>query len=213
MSLRFPLSSFALLPLLPLLALPALGCSSTTTPPATSGGNPCHPTGGASYPKSGCGTNKGQLIDDYSWTGRLAGISSPVTTLDLHDYYNPDGSKPGKFMFITVSAFWCQACKDEAKQLNGVLTTYGPKGVVIVTDIAQKLDKRPADATDVDTWIQTYALNTSVVTDPDFVLQTFFDPSTMPLDLIVDLKTMQIVFKTIGSALPDVTAFLDSVTK
>lgn len=176
------------------------------------GAAPCHPQAGALYPSNGCGVTKGALIDDYTWTGRLTGISSPVTTLTLHDYYNPDGSKPTRFMFITVSAFWCQACKDEAKQLNGLYSTYGPRGVMVVTDIAQKIDKSPTDQNDVDVWIKTFNLKTAVVNDPDFVLQVFFDPSTMPLDLIIDLKTMEIVYKATGSALPSITSFLDSVT-
>jgi len=174
-------------------------------------GAPCTAQDDAGYPASGCGTVVGSIIDDFEWTGRLSGITSPVTTLRLHDYYNPDGSKPTKFMFITVSAFWCQACKDEAKDLNGVLTKYGGKGVMVVTDIAQKVDTSIADAGDVDVWIKTFGLQTAVVNDPGFVLQKFFNPSTMPLDLIIDLRTMRIVYKTTGAVLPSVEAFLDSV--
>ena len=186
-----------------------------TPPPIADGGEagtdrPCHPQGGAPYPTNGCGLAEGLLIDDYTWTGRLAGISSPTTTLTLHDYYNPDGTKPMKFMFITVSAYWCQACKDEAKHLNDMLDKYGPKGVMIVTDIAQKVDRAITDQGDVDVWIKSFALRTAVVTDPDFILQNFFDPSTMPLDLIVDLRTMQVVYDTTGSVLPSVQAFLDT---
>jgi hypothetical protein len=175
------------------------------------GGPPCHPQGGAPYPSNGCGFAEGLLMDDYAWTGRLAGITSPVTTLALHDYYNPDGSKPNKYMFITVSAFWCQACEDEAKHLNAMLDQYGPKGVIIVTDIAQKVDRSATTQTDVDAWIKSFALRTAVVSDgTDFVLQNFFNPSTMPLDLIIDLRTMQVVYEATGSVLPSVQAFLDN---
>ena len=174
------------------------------------GGPPCHPQGGAPYPASGCGFSQGLLIDDYTWTGRLAGISSPTTALNLHDYYNPDGTKPIKYIFVTVSAFWCQACKDEAKHLNAMLDTYGSRGVMIVTDIAQKVDRSLTDQTDVDVWIKSFNLRTAVVTDPEFVLQNFFDPSTMPLDMVIDTRTMQVVFDTTGSVLPSVEAFLDN---
>lgn len=196
-----------------LFALVVTGCSSSSAGNSGTGSAPCHPTGGASYPTTGCGTNAGQLIDDYSWKGRLGGLSSPVTTLNMHDYYNPDGSKQYRYMFITVSAFWCSACKDEASHLNDVQSKYGPKGVFVVTDIAQKADQSPADPNDVDAWIKAYGLNTGVVTDPDFALSAFFKPSQMPLDLIIDLKTMTIVQKAIGGALPSITAYLDSVTK
>ena len=163
----------------------------------------------AGYPSNpGFGIN--EVIADYTWTGRLSGISSPTTTLSLHDYYNPDCSKPLKYMFITVSAFWCQACKDEATHLNDMLAKYGPKGVIIVTDIAQRLDRSITTQTDVDAWIESFHLQTAVVTDPGFQLQAFFDPSTMPLDLIIDLRTMTVVYDTTGSVLPSVESFLDS---
>jgi len=203
--------AFLAVPSVILLALSSCSSSSGGT---TNGGNgaACHPQAGASYPATGCGYNLGDVVDDYSWTGRLAGISSPVTTLNLHDYYNPDGSKQYRYMLITVSAFWCQACKDEAPQLAGVQTKYGPKGVFVMTDIAQKIDQSLADQGDVDAWINAYKMTTAVVTDSDFVLSAFFKPSQMPLDLIIDLKTMKIVQKAIGAALPSMTAYLDSVT-
>jgi hypothetical protein len=185
------------------------GVIAATNDGAVSGGNPCHPQDGAPYPTTGCGFGKGLVIDDYAWTGRLAGISSPVTTLKLHDYYNPDGSKPAKYLFMTVSAFWCQACKDEAKHLNALFDKYAGR-VLVVTDIAQKVDRSITDQTDVDVWIKSFALHTAVVTDPGFVLQNFFEPSTMPLDLIIDLKTMTVVYDTTGAVLPSVESFLDS---
>ena len=188
----------------------ACGVVASADDGGVSGGNPCHPQEGAAYPTNGCGFGKGLLMDDYAWTGRLTGISSPVTTLKLHDLYNPDGSKPAKYMFITVSAFWCQACKDEAKHLNALLDKYGSR-VLIMTDIAQKVDRSITDQSDVDVWIKSFALRTAVVTDPGFVLQNFFEPSTMPLDLIVDLKTMTIVYDTTGAVLPSVESFLDSL--
>ena len=195
-----------------LLPVLGLGCSSSTD----DGGTPTDKckAAGTNYPTTGCGTEIGSVIANYTFTGRLKGKDTPTAaTIRLSDFYDPDGSKGNRYLVINVSALWCVYCKEEAKQLPGLKTTYGPKGVLFMTDLAQKLDSSAADQADVDAWISSFALDTTVVNDPTFVLgSAFFDPAKMPLNLIVDLKTMKIVLKVIGSDLPTVTAKLDALT-
>ena len=45
--------------------------------------------------------------------------------------------------------------------------------------------------------------------DTDFVLRNFFDRSQMPLNMIIDLKTMKIVHKMVGFTDPSFWAKLD----
>ena len=193
-------------------AVPALGCSSSADDPGATT-DKCK-AAGTNYPTTGCGTEVGSVIANYTFTGRLKGKDTPTAaSIRLSDFYDPDGSKGNRFLVINVSALWCVYCKEEAKQLPALKTTYGPKGVLFMTDLAQKLDSSAADQADVDAWISSFALDTTVVNDPTFVLgSAFFDPAKMPLNLIVDLKTMKIVLKVIGSDLPTVTAKLDALT-
>ena len=208
-----PRAFLAALPALAAVAAVALaGCSSAPAPAPAGGADTCK-ANGAAYAKGPCGTDAPLPIANYAFTGRLAGIDSPITTFHLADYYNPDGAKPYKYLFVTVSAFWCGGCKEEAKQLNTMKDTYGPKGVFIMTDLAQKLDQQPSDQNDLDVWIKSYALQTAVVNDPDFALSRFFDVAQMPLNLVVDLKTMVILKKFVGADLPAVLAYLDTITK
>ena len=82
-----------------------------------------------------------------------------------------------------------------------------------MTDLAQKLDSSAADQGDVDAWVTAYNLDTTVVNDPTFQLgAAFFDPAKMPLNLLIDLKTMKILQKSTGENLPEVTAQLDKLT-
>ena len=197
----------ALAPISPM----AVGCSSSAEAPATV--DKCK-AAGTKYPTTGCGTEVGSVIANYTFTGRMGGTATPThATFRLSDLYDPDGTKGNRFLVVNVSALWCVYCKEEAKQLPGLKAKYGPKGVLFMTDLAQKLDSTAADAADVDAWIGTFALDTIVTNDPTFVLgSAFFDPAKMPLNMIIDLHTMKIVLKVIGSDLPTVTAKLDELT-
>jgi thiol-disulfide isomerase/thioredoxin len=205
-------SLLAPIALLTALSLSSVACSAGDDPaPASTGGDKCKGNG-AAYPTGNCGNAVGSIIANYTFTGRPAGLDSPTQTIKFSDWYNPDGSKPAKFLVINVSALWCAYCKEEAGQIGALKDKYGPKGVVFLTDLAEKLDQSPADQGDVDAWIKTYGLTTAVVNDPDFVFGAFFEKSKMPLNMIIDLKTMTIVLKIVGSDLPSVTAKLDSLT-
>jgi thiol-disulfide isomerase/thioredoxin len=191
----------------------ASGCGSSDDVGPSSGSDKCK-AAGTTYPTTGCGTEVGTVLANYTFTGRVNGKDSPsATTIRMSDLYDPDGKKGNKYLVINVSALWCVYCREEAKQLPALKAKYGPKGVLFMTDLAQKTDSTAADQGDVDAWIDAYALDTMVVNDPTFVLgSAFFDPAKMPLNLIVDLKTMKIVLKVIGSDLPSVTAKLDALT-
>ncbi len=187
----------------------AAACSSSSG--AGSAATTCRPDGGTeSYPaETGCGTEPGNTIADYSFQGRLAGSSSPRQTIKLSDYYDPTGAKYS-YMVVDVSAFWCSYCKQEAPELASLNTKYGPKGVVFLTVVEQDDKRAVATDADVDAWIQAYSLVTPAVSDPNQVLSAFFDPSSMPLNMIIDLHTMQILKKFTSSGLPQVQAELDT---
>jgi thiol-disulfide isomerase/thioredoxin len=172
---------------------------------------PCRPNGGTeAYPLSDntCGTESGEVLANYSFTGRLAGPTSAQQSIKMSDYYDPDGKKGLSLMVINVSAFWCQFCKEEAPQLATLDAQYKAKGVVWLTVVEQDANRAPATDANVDAWISAYKLVTPAVSDPQQTLSGFFNPDLMPLNMIVDLKTMKIVKKITGSGLPQVQAEL-----
>jgi thiol-disulfide isomerase/thioredoxin len=189
----------------------AMACSSGGGTPAT-GGATCQPNGGtAAYPSGGCGTEQGDTIANLSFSGRPQGGTSARTTIQFSDYYNPTGdTTKARYLVIDVSALWCTYCKDEAPQLATLKQKYGTS-VVFFTDLAQNEMSAPATDADVDAWITAYKLVTPIATDPMFQLGAYFDPTSMPLNMIVDLKTMKIVTKITGSGLPQVQSELDTL--
>ncbi len=186
-------------------------CSSGGAAGTTGGNLPCRPSGGTeAYPaETGCGTEAGDVVADYSFPGRLAGATSPRGTIKLSDYYDPGGTKGLRYLVVDVSAFWCSYCKEEAPQLAALDAKYKAQGVVWFTIVAQDINRAVATDTDVDAWIKAYSLVTPAVADPGQNLTSFFDPNQMPLNMIVDLKTMKIVTKITGSGLQQVQTELD----
>jgi len=165
------------------------------------------------YPTCGCGTGVGDVIDDYEFVGKDAskgGVSAPRQTVRLGEFFDPDGKKGNRFLVLSVSALWCVACKNEATLLPTLHAKYGPKGVIFMSDVMQSGSPKPSSDADIDAWIKTYRLDTWVVRDDLQVLASFFDPASMPLNMIVDLKTMKIVKLFIGASIEKIEAELDS---
>ncbi len=194
------------------LAASSSGCSSSSdAAPSTAGGDKCK-AAGTSYPTTGCGVTAGATLTNYTFKGRMTGIAATSQNVVMNDLYDPDGKKGHRYLYFNAAAFWCANCKEDAKQLNTLNAKYGPKGVLFMTVVMQKADRSPADDSDVDAWISTFKLDSIVVSDPTALLGAFFDVNTMPLNVIVDLKTMKIVKVSTGADLPGVTAQLDSLT-
>lgn len=185
-------------------------CSSSSS--GVSAGFSCRPSGVAeAYPlETGCGTEAGDVLANYSFTGRLTGSTSARQTIKMSDFHDPDGKKGLSYMVVNVSAFWCQYCKEEAPELAKLDAAYKSKGVVWLTVVEQDADRAPATDAQVDAWISTYGLVTPAVGDPQQILSGFFNPDLMPLNMIIDLKTMKIVKKITSTNLPQVQAELDA---
>ena len=169
---------------------------------------PCYAEG-IDYPATLCGYDVGQVIPNFSFQGRMAGIDSPVTIVHLADFYDPRGERGLRFLLINATTLWCPYCKPELTRLPSMNADYGPRGVRFLTLLLERLDGSSAAQDDVDALIRTYSLTTTVTNDPEEVTTLFFDKSSMPLNLLVDLRTMKIVRKIVGAGAETVRATLD----
>lgn len=189
-----------------------VGCSSSSTTAGSDAGassDNCQ-ANGAPYPAGPCGINKGQPIADLVFQGKTGGTSAPTTTVTFDSLYDPTGSKGNKLLLLDVSALWCQACKGEATAMPQLESDYAAKGVFFMTVVAENDSNAPASAGDVDTWITAYKLTSLVVNDPTLSTEAYFDRSQMPLNMVVDLRTMTIVAKLVGYDDTQIRAQLDA---
>jgi hypothetical protein len=194
----------------------SVGCGDPVYPHVVDDAGVSNPCANASdtpgYPTSGCGTTKGQKISNFAFTGRKAGLASPVGTIHLGDWFDPTGASGVRYLAIGVSSFWCVNCKLEAPQLASLKARYGG-AVAFFTDVAQTASRDATSQSDVDAWIGAYHLQTAAGSDgATFALAAFFDPNQMPLSIIVDVRTMTIVTIDVGGSVSSLQAELDSLT-
>ncbi len=179
----------------------------------TGGGNTLKP-----YPPSPYGYVAGTVIQNYKWLGwtnpAAVNYTGDLEPIELADFYDPDGSKGIKAIFINASARWCSVCKGEQKTIANQKAVYGPKGVVFLETLFEDLDQYPATPDDLAAWTKTYKIDWIAVVDPNNKLSPFFDTTATPMNMIIDAKTMTIA--SIVTGLPDATwwsTHLDPLTE
>lgn len=165
--------------------------------------------GDGGYPAGPYGVERGQVLANASFIGRKTGRESERETFDLESFRK---DATARYLVLNVAAFWCSPCKEEAKEFQStIFPEYGPKGVAFLSVVLQDSARRPSTDANVDTWISTYRITFPTARDPVGFVNTIFNPDTMPLNMIIDLKTMKIEEKIIGADIARVTATLDKL--
>ncbi|MBI2389867.1 MAG: TlpA family protein disulfide reductase [Deltaproteobacteria bacterium] len=166
---------------------------------------------GAPYPPCPYGINEGEAIENATFVGRRGGLDTPRENIDLASYHAMR-ARGSRYLVLNVAAFWCSPCKEEAREMQAhIVPAYAPRGVAFLSVVLQDESRRPATDDKVDTWIRAFRLTFPVVRDPDAYVTRFFDPASMPLNMIIDLETMKIEQKVIGADLRRVTSTLDTL--
>lgn len=140
--------------------------------------------------------------------------------LENHTFTTPDGetlsfgdlrSAGGKtLLLLSTTAGWCTACIEEQPKLKELYESYGCDGLEVMVAIFEDGFFNPANAVHASQWQQQYALNFPVVADTDNVLGTYYDTSAAPLNMLVDLCTMEVIYSEIGFSETAVTALIES---
>jgi len=204
-----PLAASSLVGLVALIGCPVACSDAGAVGPVTVKQNCVSTDAGAPYPPCPYGIEVGQTVENASFVGHKAGLDSPRETFDLASFHAMRASGT-KYLVLNVAAFWCSPCKEEAKEFQAsMVPEYSKKGVAFLSVVLQDSARRPTTDNDIDTWIRAFKATFPVARDPDGYVARFFDPSTMPLNMVIDLATMKIEQKVIGADLPRVKATLD----
>jgi hypothetical protein len=160
------------------------------------------------YPAGPYGLAVGEVVQNFKFSGirnpKEANYSAASPeVIAFSDYFNPGGdtAKP-RFLVVTASARWCTFCKQEA-QLSMKADHYPywrEKGVeFLVTLFDNETPGSPADFQDLEIWTKSYKLEYPSALDPNPPkLGVFFQLDAAPFNMILDLKTMKILFKGEG---------------
>jgi thiol-disulfide isomerase/thioredoxin len=149
---------------------------------------------GCVYPKTGYGVMKGDTVrSGLTWQAYGAGAAQ-IETINIEDFYDCNGSLGIDAILLDSSATWCGSCQQEAADFDKDQVTWKAEGIVVITLMVQDLDPNtPATPTTALNWRNQFHLTDMIVAaDPAF---SFSFPGTigLPLQVLVDPRTMKIV--------------------
>lgn len=184
------------------------GGTGGTTPSGSAGTSAAGAAGSSiisqdGYPPPPYGVSEGSTIADITFAGlrnpKSAAYnfsSDKVEQISLHDYYNPKGdtTRP-RMLLIAASAGWCGPCRLEAEDSMPNYKFWNPKGAEFLTALFDSNTAgTPAAPADATSWSKTYKLEYPMVLDPQQKLGAYANLQAVPFNLVIDLKTMVIVY-------------------
>lgn len=186
--------------------------------PPTSGGSVSAPsTPGAEpayqkqdYPPGPYGVGLHATLENFGFLGWRDPVASNydenhLEQVRLGEFYDPDGSKNIRLIWINASAVWCTVCRAEMVDIrdNAVNKSFKPRGVQLIVTLFEDNKSGPARPLDLHNWgNQTqYAIDFPLLLDPGFKLGAFFTSDATPLNMLVDARTMKVIDATMGYSL------------
>lgn len=144
----------------------------------------------STYPAGPYGGNVDQTLPNLVFT------APDGTSLDLQTIRSDAANS---ILFINTAAFWCGACIEEQPALAALHTEYASRGLQTLVTVFETADQTPADAGDAGRWKTSYNLPFLVVADIDAAMTEFYDARSTPLNMLVDLSSMTVLYRSTGT--------------
>lgn len=146
----------------------------------------------------------------------LAGYPDGSTTwgsISMREYFDPDGTKGIRGVFVIVAAQWCEVCKREARwQPNAYLTNYRARGARFVTPLVQDLNSMPATQATATAWRDFFSIPYAVAIDPMLLtLPKGIGALKLPHAFVIDPRTMRVEHVYSAAQPPPTLPALDAV--
>lgn len=146
--------------------------------------------------------------------------------VELAEFYNPDGNgvfpadgdyRPGEpkplVLWLDISAQWCPPCMEESKTiLPADYAKYHDRGLEIVLELIEDTKGNNALPKNLWQWTTKYKSAWPSVIDPTRQVDQYFLQSAYPTNILIDTKTMQIIYVIAGVA-PEGSAFYNTMEK
>ncbi len=136
------------------------------------------------YPAGPFGTSAGDTIDNLTFS-RAGGGS-----LSLHDLFCDDSTT---LLLLYATAGWCTACQVESADLPGVYAEFNSQGLEILAAVFENTSGDPASVDYAEGYRDHYDFTFPTVADSELLVTDFFDKTTAPMNMFVDLQTMEIL--------------------
>lgn len=164
-------------------------------------------------PPEGYGGEEGEVVPNMLFQGYFTDRPSDVKVNDLEyletivldDIRRLEGYS---HMLLTVAAEWCKPCREEAEVLPEYFEQWAAKGGYVLGIINQDTNYNAADRRAVERWANRYKSNYTLVHDPENFIADWFAPTTVPLNVVIDLETMTVLRSRVGED-PDTFNFFE----
>lgn len=163
---------------------------------------------GNPYPAGPYGGMAGDIIANAQFQGYV--VEQPMNdiastgyreSVTMDDLRNIDGYK---FLMLNVAADWCAECKLEAREFPHQYENWAPDGGLLVSVVIEDINTLPATRPVLDNWVGAQSPNYTTLHDVTGFINNTFAPSTLPMNAVIDLRTMEILRVQIGT---DLTIF------
>lgn len=161
------------------------------------------------YPAGPYGVTVNRVIKNFSFRGYMATSGGTkvnetplIEALDLQAFRLAEDAngKPFRYLLLDISGVWCPPCNQEAADLGlqgadkALIDDWASRGGLFFTVLVEGAVRGdPVLASDLDAWANKHKVQSSLAVDLSRALVTEgVDPSALPTNLAIDLKTMKI---------------------
>src|SRR5450432_38391 len=153
------------------------------------------------YPAGPYGNAEGDVFPPLVWEGYVDPNADAIATTKSYGTYSMDDVRKGgkAYALVHTSDFVDPGSKNAANDLEADAPTLVINGAVIVEIVIGNAGSAPTK-TNLDAWVNTFSLPVTSVIDPSAQpLASFTALGRRELAFIVDLATMKIAKKYVGS--------------
>lgn len=184
-------------------------CSSNDPPPdfvdPDVEGRDANPDG-VPYPTDSLGgigrasSRAGHRIPNFTFQAYVNGDRSKgLQTVSLADFYDPE-QKRHKVLDIQISQVWCAICSVETESTSQLIGELTAEGVVFLQIMTAGSDASRGPALEeVDAWVDRHKMTYTLAIDVRSRRMAGIGVSTVPWDLLVDTRTMEILDSSAGA--------------
>jgi len=176
------------------LVVGASGCASGS-------GDGGDPVDRSEYPGDPYGVSEGDVIAD------LAFETPEGEAFALSDVYE---NEDNKLLLLSTAAGWCAPCREEQPALEERYGEWKEKGLAVVVAIFEDSNYEEPTSEFVAQWRDQYALTFDVVRDASFVLEPYYNADLTPMNMFVDVDSMEILRIQTGFDASAVDALIES---
>lgn len=135
------------------------------------------------------GTGIGDTLQNHQF------ISIEDTLVSMCDFHRDESMK---LLLVYATAGWCIVCHYESQSLPSYYNDYHGQGLEILAAVFEDANGNPATRAYAREYAVRYNFNFPTVVDNTFQLGIYFDKAATPMNMFVNLETMEILDIQLG---------------